>query len=192
MVDSPANLFHVAKGKVRATSPPSTPVAGHTARDALAKGQGTSSLQLTSIFLSALIRTCITTTKLPSLGFQRLLSTQRDIEKLFSVPGLSIAPGLFTVLRARDPPTLAWFKGLPFCKTSKDWAVYSLILERPNSKPRLYIGTATARNRGLNQRMEAYDSQHITMPRFVTRALEEGFVITMCLKLAFTQTVLSS
>ena len=40
MVDFPANLFHVAKGKVRATSPPSTPVASQTARDALAKGKG--------------------------------------------------------------------------------------------------------------------------------------------------------
>ena len=39
MVDYPANLFHLAKGKVRATLPPSTPVASQTARDALAKGR---------------------------------------------------------------------------------------------------------------------------------------------------------
>ncbi len=33
------NLIYVAKGKVRATSPPSTPVASQTARDALATGR---------------------------------------------------------------------------------------------------------------------------------------------------------
>ncbi len=136
------------------------------------------SLRLTSIFLSALVRICITTTRLPSIGFERLLPTQRDVEKLFLVPGLSIAPGLFTVLRARDPPTLAWFKGLPFCETSKDWAVYTLILEKPNSKPLLYIGSATSRLQGLKHRMVAYRSQSSRLPRYLAQALKEGFKIT--------------
>ena len=92
-------------------------------------------MPLTSIFLSALVRICITTTELHSLGFQRLLPTQQDIEKLFSVPGLSITPDLFTMLRARDLPTLAWFKGLPFCETNKDWVV-SIRSARPEPSKR--------------------------------------------------------
>lgn len=55
---------------------------------------------------------------------------------------VSFAPGLFEVMTSTNPPDISFFKTLPTDVEGR-WGIYVITLERPNHKPRIYIGSRT-------------------------------------------------
>ena len=109
--------------------------------------------------------------------FTKVLSSQDIVEQLLSSTPLIFAPGLFEVLESSTPPTVSYFKSLPLptnCK--KLWAVYLLVLEKPNCRPRIYIGSATSVRNGLYARFHQYDTG-VAIPKYVQQALNDGYLI---------------
>lgn len=109
--------------------------------------------------------------------FGIVLSTKEAIEQLLVESSVVFAPGLLDVLQAADPPTIDFLKKLPTTKKKKLWAVYLLVLQRPGSPPRIYVGSGTEKERGVKLRFRNYRSK-IKLPRFVKASLQDGYRIT--------------
>ena len=107
--------------------------------------------------------------------FTRFITSQAVLEEIASVTSLFFAPGLFEALEATAPPTIQYFKTLP-TEPTKSWAVYLLVFEKPNHRPRIYIGSGTASSYGVSVRFYHYDHQY-TLPTYVQKALDEGYTI---------------
>jgi hypothetical protein len=91
--------------------------------------------------------TCITTyaNEYKHCIFFKVLSTQDIVRDLLYATSLTFASGLFEVLGALTPPSISYFTSLPTDpkKKQKLWAVYLLVLEKPNCRPRVYLGSGT-------------------------------------------------
>ncbi|KAI7079003.1 hypothetical protein KC340_g16289 [Hortaea werneckii] len=106
-----------------------------------------------------------------------LIGNSTSYNQIASKSPLRVASGLEVVLSSPDPPSVAFFKALPkSSKIFKTWAVYALVLERPNSRPRLYIGSGTNGVGSASSRMSNYE-QEVLLPAKVKQALAEGFII---------------
>lgn len=88
---------------------------------------------------------------------------------------VSFAPGLFEVMTSTNPPDISFFKTLPTDVEGR-WGIYVITLERPNHKPRIYIGSRTSRERGTKNRFHQYDIEYL-LPFYITRAIKEGYEI---------------
>lgn len=108
--------------------------------------------------------------------FDRILSSPDDLNVLLASTSPSFAPGLFDVLQASNSPTLAFFKSLP-TDWKMMWAVYLLVLEKPGSRPRIYIGSGTEARYSVSVRLSQYNTGQI-IPRYVKAALDDGYTIT--------------
>jgi hypothetical protein len=103
---------------------------------------------------------------------------------------ITYAAGLNAVLEGAAPPSLEFFRSLPAIVPSqwrKHWAVYVHIYELDGRKPRLYIGSATAEV-GAMARFNSYESGRGNLPRFVQRALAQGFEKTHSAALCWSNT----
>jgi hypothetical protein len=71
--------------------------------------------------------------------YTKFLPSQDVLEAMVSKVSLVFAPGLFEVLKDAMPPTVEYFKTLPTVleETPKRWAVYLLVLEKTNCRPRI-------------------------------------------------------
>ncbi|KAH7416943.1 hypothetical protein BKA64DRAFT_283440 [Cadophora sp. MPI-SDFR-AT-0126] len=107
--------------------------------------------------------------------FGQFFPTQADFDDIVSLISLVFAPGLFQVLQAATPPTIAYFKTLP-TTDYKRWAIYALVLEKAGCRPRLYIGSGTGSRDGVHSRLVQYDSFKV-FPRYVAKSIDEGFTI---------------
>lgn len=103
------------------------------------------------------------------------LETVTDLLASFS---LSFAPGLPEVLQLATPPTIAFFKTLPDPYLPKTWAVYVIVMEKNGRRPKLYFGSGTDMLWGVPGRMRVYDTRASNLPKYVKRALDDGFEIT--------------
>ena len=120
--------------------------------------------------------TCLDTTvdKQKHPIYAKVFSSRVILEQLLTSSSLTFAPGLLDALQAATPPTVAYFKSLPtHCK--KQWAVYLLVLEKPKSRPSIYIGSGTAL-RGAQVRLAQYDTRD-ELPTRVFGALKDGYTI---------------
>jgi hypothetical protein len=72
------------------------------------------------------------------LGFSSMHCINTAVQQLLSDPLLVFAPGLLDVFQASTPPSLSYFKSQP-TYVSKCWAVYLIILEKLDSRPKIYI-----------------------------------------------------
>ena len=108
--------------------------------------------------------------------FDRVFPTREALIDLMSSASLSFAPGLLDVLQAASPPAISFFKSLPM-ECSKIWAIYSIVLEKPQCTPQLYIGSGTHAIRGVHTRFQQYDAGH-NLPKHMTIAIAEGYKIT--------------
>jgi hypothetical protein len=107
--------------------------------------------------------------------FTRFLTSQVVLKEKASAVNLVFADGLLEVLQDTVPPTVAYFKTLP-TDTTKRWAIYLLVLEKPKCRPRIYIGSGTNNQYGVHRRLRTYDSKH-NLPRYVEKSLDEGYKI---------------
>lgn len=58
----------------------------------------------------------------------------------------------------------------------KRWAVYLIVLEKPDHRPKFYIGTGTDADRGVSGRLTEYDIKK-RLPRFVQNTINRGHSI---------------
>lgn len=94
---------------------------------------------------------------------------------------LEFAPGLLEVFQAASPPSITYLKSLPDCKQllKQIWAVYLLVLEKPDCRPRIYVGSGTDSKGGVDSRLVRYESYLLsTKPVYVQQAFDEGYTIT--------------
>lgn len=105
-----------------------------------------------------------------------VLSTEEVVKQMLLSLEMSFAPGLLDVLQSKTPPTISYFKSLPLY-LDKRWGVYLLVLEKAGKRPRIYIGSGTHSRGGLKCRIENYVQGYL-IPKFVQRALDEGYKIT--------------
>lgn len=98
------------------------------------------------------------------------------LNEIGSAASLCFAAGLFETLRAVTPPTLEFFKTLPTDVRNR-WAVYLIVMEKFESKPQIYIGSATDGANGVSSRFRCYDRGAV-LPRYVQKALQNGYNIT--------------
>jgi DNA-directed RNA polymerase subunit RPC12/RpoP len=113
--------------------------------------------------------------KLKNPVFDMVLTSSAVIAQLMSSSLVVFAPGLLDVLLSETPPTVAYFMSLPK-DIEKRWAVYLLVLTKLNCRPRIYIGSGTAKKRGVALRFYQYD-QKIALPCSIERTLNEGYTI---------------
>jgi len=89
---------------------------------------------------------------------------------------LTFATGLLDMLQSDCPPSIDYFKGLP-SDGKGFWGVYALVLEKPGCPPLLYIGSGTSYTGGVHRRFTQYQ-RHEELPKYVIRALSEGYTIS--------------
>jgi hypothetical protein len=59
----------------------------------------------------------------------------------------------------------------------KRWGIYLLVLEKPFSIPRIYIGSGTNALSGVSQRMAQYTGLN-TLPKYIKASVDDGYTIT--------------
>ena len=62
--------------------------------------------------------------------FAQILWSMEELEKIMQIADIHICKGLYEVIRAKAPPTLAWVRSLPPIENYNRWAVYILILDK--------------------------------------------------------------
>ncbi|KAK5126385.1 hypothetical protein LTR85_010621 [Meristemomyces frigidus] len=128
-------------------------------------------LQLVTLLTCA----CLYTQKYKSVVLSKVLSSQSVVDQLMSSISLIFAPGLFDVLMAATPPSVAYFKSLP-TEDKKRWGVYALVLEKVGRRPKIYIGSGTSQRQGVRSRLRQYDTG-TCLPWYVKKALDNGYTI---------------
>jgi len=85
-----------------------------------------------------------------------VLTSKAILDEIAATASLTFAPGLFDLLISQTAPTIAELKKLPTnvlpTRLSKIWGVYLLVLEKPDCRPRVYIGSST-NQAGIIQRL---------------------------------------
>ncbi|GKT42172.1 uncharacterized protein ColSpa_02353 [Colletotrichum spaethianum] len=112
--------------------------------------------------------------------FARFFSSLDVLESTALLASLSFAPGLFSVLQAATPPAIQFFQSLPV-GPKNCWGIYALVLEKPGSRPGLYIGSGTSTGTptagGVALRFKQYDDGFL-IPKWIKVALKDGYTIT--------------
>lgn len=109
--------------------------------------------------------------------FRLALKSEDFISEQLTAAGFVFAPGLFSVLQHSSPPSISWFESLPATIPAKAWGVYAITLSHQTLVPILYIGSGTAAQQGVKQRLQNYDDEKL-LPSTIDNALELGYTIT--------------
>lgn len=110
--------------------------------------------------------------------FALLLDTADKVQQVASDACLEFAAGLLDIAQSVTPPPLAFFSGLP-SGGSTQWGVYAIVLKKPGSRPKVYIGSGTSTRGGVRSRLNQYDQSNPAMiPRFVQKAFNQGYKMT--------------
>ncbi|KAK4951906.1 carbamoyl-phosphate synthase (glutamine-hydrolyzing) cpa2 [Elasticomyces elasticus] len=125
-----------------------------------------------------LVWTCITQTPARCINqtFATIFTAHEIIAELLEDSMVAFAPGLLDVLQSATPPGIDVFKRLPTNGTGR-WGVYLVVLEKAGRRPRIYIGSGTQVVGGVASRWQTY-ARLTGLPRFVQRAIDEGYTIT--------------
>lgn len=109
--------------------------------------------------------------------FRQLVPSQAILSEMCSAASLTFAPGLFDAVQAASPPAVSFFLSLP-SDSSRRWAVYALVLEKPDALSLIYIGSGTDARDGLRSRWRHYEKPDFDMlPEHVLAALKDGYSI---------------
>lgn len=110
-----------------------------------------------------------------NVRFDQYFPNYEELEKVAVSTDLTFCKDLLEVASSMTPPTVAYFKGLPYTDyDAKVLAVYMLVFEKENERPRLYVGSGTHTKFGAVHRLKDYDTGR-NLPRYVAAALKEGF-----------------
>ncbi|KAK4044435.1 ATP-1 H+-transporting ATP synthase [Parachaetomium inaequale] len=109
--------------------------------------------------------------------YKSILGEDEKFSKVCSDTPLSFSPTLLNVLESPTPPALEFFLNLPASgPNDKVWAIYSILMEKPLAKAKLYVGSGTNAQDRVRARMSNYEKRN-SLPRFVRLALEDGYDI---------------
>lgn len=135
--------------------------------------KATTLLQLILALLWLILSTTPTTSV--SAIFPKILPSAEVVTDVFNSAAPVFAPGVYEVLQAATPPTVAFFASLPTDFKDK-WAIYALTLEKPGFRPKIYIGSGTRIKVRVLKRLLSYDRGEC-LPHLVAKALEDDYVI---------------
>ncbi|QGI61979.1 hypothetical protein CEK27_005950 [Fusarium fujikuroi] len=108
--------------------------------------------------------------------YRQTYTTSMVFNEALSACGITFSIGLLDAIQSESPPALSFFRGLPVKSSSSRWGIYVIVLEKLNSRPKIYIGSATAMVGGLHRRKRQYDNGKV-LPLYVEKAIEDGFCI---------------
>jgi hypothetical protein len=113
-----------------------------------------------------------------SAGYKELFKDATVYADVVSSSPLTVAPIISDLLTSTSPPTSVQFmSNLPLFGKKKLWGAYGLVLKKDGSPDKLYVGTGLDARDGVYSRLDCY--KHLRrLPRFVERALEDGYTIT--------------
>jgi hypothetical protein len=109
--------------------------------------------------------------------FRVLFSERSFYNSISACSLLEFAPGLHDVLSSPTPPSIAFFKSLPFITAGKNWALYAVVMERHNSPTKIYLGSGTDADQGVSHRRKQYVPGHKQLPLHVDIAFKQGYHI---------------
>ncbi|TVY44360.1 Carbamoyl-phosphate synthase arginine-specific large chain [Lachnellula subtilissima] len=133
----------------------------------------------TTIELVLLITwTCLNTTPFKQKNplFARFFDSHAALEEVALTVSFSFCPGLFEVLQAAAPPKIKFFKSLPTDTSARCWGIYGIVLEKPDCRPIVYVGSGTSKSGGVRARFKQYDDGFL-IPQYIQTALDEGYTI---------------
>jgi hypothetical protein len=136
----------------------------------------TASEELVSLLIT-LVWTCLGTSSWINPLFRHALPSLARVTELFALAGFEFVPDLLDVLRASSPPSISWFESLSTVVPRNVWGIYAVVLKKPSHPDLLYIGSATASNRGARARFQEYQSGK-NLPQGVKNGLANGYKIT--------------
>lgn len=108
--------------------------------------------------------------------FTIVFAAEALLQQFVSDSLLKFALNLLDIVQSPTPPSLSDFKSLP-TYVSKCWAVYLLVLEKPSSRPRIYVGSGTQSSHGVVHRLQNYNTK-INLPHYIRQAFDDGYIIT--------------
>jgi hypothetical protein len=109
--------------------------------------------------------------------FQILFSERSLYDSISACSPLEFAPGLHDVLSSPDPPSIAFFKSLPFISGDRSWAIYAVVMEKDGCPTKIYIGSGTNSDYGVSARANCYYPGCPTLPHYVKLAFQQGYHI---------------
>lgn len=81
------------------------------------------------------------------------------------------------VLISSQPPSLDFFKTL-LKLPGKLWGIYGITLEVGGCKPKLYVGSGTAADYGVSNRLEHYVPDKPLLLQLVRKAFRQGYHVS--------------
>ena len=109
--------------------------------------------------------------------FKTVIPDRDAFDDLTAVCPLTYPPTLGDVLNAAGPPRFSYFATLPKPKKGF-WAIYAVSMVKEGEKSCLYFGSGTDASTGVTNRTGQYFPGSLMLPRFVNRALNEGYTIS--------------
>lgn len=107
--------------------------------------------------------------------FGQIFPMQEVLADAIRTAPLVFCEGLLDAMQASTPPSLDFFAGLP-TDCFKRWGIYAIVLQKADARPCVYIGSGTSAIAGVRGRWYDYDRKK-NLPRYVKRALDDGYVI---------------
>ncbi|KAJ4382713.1 carbamoyl-phosphate synthase (glutamine-hydrolyzing) cpa2 [Didymella sp. IMI 355093] len=131
-------------------------------------------------FMTAITWACIrdTHTTQKNVYFDSYFPRYEALEPVAISASLEFCPGLHEVVSSVNPPPLTYFKELP--SPSYDamlFGIYVHVLEKPDERPRLYMGSGTNTKHGVVHRLKDYDAGRI-LPLYYAASLKDGYTRT--------------
>ncbi|KAL8742197.1 MAG: hypothetical protein Q9184_008291, partial [Pyrenodesmia sp. 2 TL-2023] len=107
--------------------------------------------------------------------FRILFKDRPTFDHIAELAPITLAPGLEDVLSSNQPPSPDFFMTLPRPAEGLMWAVYALLMSKPNHAFKLYIGSGTNAEAGVLVRLPHYHANYSLLPRFVKKAFANGY-----------------
>jgi hypothetical protein len=117
---------------------------------------------------------CLSTATIWHPVFDLVLPSLEVLEQLLQQSSICIVPGTLEILQSKAAPTINWFNSLPAITYKHFWAIYLLVWERPDSRPKIYVGSGTESQKGVGKRLGEYDHGE-GFSTFCNEAVDEGY-----------------
>ncbi|KAF7158065.1 hypothetical protein CNMCM5623_002577 [Aspergillus felis] len=106
----------------------------------------------------------------------RELEWRKKLAEIYALSRLDLCAGLLPILQSSVPPTVKWCIDLSLSVPKDVWGVYLLVLQKPDQKTAIYVGSSTAVlpvYRGLRTRLQQHNVGKF-VPPFVQKAKDDG------------------
>lgn len=123
---------------------------------------------------------CLSVPVRKTRAFSEVFFDEESLSDIATAANITFAPGLLDVVQSPTPPSIEFFKSLPV-KYLGLWAVYGLVLEKPDCPPLVYTGEASDARFGVPARWKHYEnpvSYRKQLPSKVKEAIDAGYKIT--------------